>query len=126
MVMETNLADYLTIDDNALSKINATTDVFVGKWHPLEDMDAFPSVSDVINESSEQTGVSVDSDNKQAFDEAWRKQMETIFQASGSDAAKQLDEYLSTGRSNGYKLGLQVMVLCPGKYFKVHGKFGVL
>jgi hypothetical protein len=33
---------------------------------------------------------------------------------------KELDEYLETGLSNGRKLRLQVMVLPPGMYFKIH------
>jgi hypothetical protein len=139
--METNLADYLTIDPNALSIIHATTDIYMGPFHKIHpkkasllDVDdaatatdssdsfllSFPSVSDVLNESRQQTGVSVANDQRQAFDAAWREQLHQLFQASGPEVHHELLDYQRTGLSNGYALGLQVMVLSPGQCFKIH------
>jgi hypothetical protein len=131
--METNLADHLTIDPNALSIINATSDIYTGPFHKIERLQeddssssggAFPyyytSPSDVINESRQHTGVSVAHDQKTAFDTAWREQMRRLFQAAGPEAHQELLDYECTGTSNGYSLGLQVMVLSPGKCFKIH------
>lgn len=118
--METTLADYLTIDPDAQSMINSKTELYIGPSHEVESIDSFPSVSDVINESSGHTGVSVPPEKKAAFDKAWREQMRRCFDAEGPEIAKQLDEYESTGMSNGRKLRLTVMVLSPGKYFKIH------
>jgi hypothetical protein len=148
--METNLADYLTIDPNALPIVNATTDIYTGPFHKIEkrskspqtktaaseDNDghhgdekssslldlSFPSVGDVINESRAYTGVSVADDQRTALDAAWRAQMRNCFQASPGDAEtlQELLDFEMTGKSNGYEFGLQVMILPPGKCFKIH------
>jgi hypothetical protein len=125
--METNLADHLTIDPNALSIINATSDIYTGPFHKIEKKHdsssslSFPSVSDVINESRQYTGVSVtDDDQRQALDAAWRAQMRHLFRSAGKETFQEWLNFEETGKSNGYTLGLQVMVLSPGKCFKIH------
>ena len=93
--------------------------LFLGPVHEIDDPKAFPSVSSVINESSDYTGVRISPGCETAFDAAWLDTMKLSFEKSVV-FKKELDEYLETGLSNGRKLRLQVMVLPPGMYFKIH------
>lgn len=106
-------------------------DLYVGPVHSVGEKDQpggtntssgsdhfFPSPSAVLNESRYQTGVYVADEETQAFDDEWRASLTRCFeQAKRRD---QLDEFLTSGRSNGRRLRLQVMVLPPGMYFKIH------
>jgi hypothetical protein len=118
--MDTPLSQYLTLDPDAFIRMNRRTGLYAGPRRVIEDIKNFPSVSTVVNESTKETGVSVAQEHQQAFDEAWRHQLQQAFTSSGTETAQELKEFETTGKSNGYKLGLQVMVLAPGKYFKVH------
>jgi hypothetical protein len=118
--MDTSLSQYLTIDPDASTRMNRRKGLYTGPRHVIDDIQNFPSASTVVNESTQETGVSVAQEHQQAFDEAWRHQLQHAFASSGTETAQELKEFETTGKSNGYKLGLQIMVLAPGKYFNVH------
>jgi hypothetical protein len=118
--METPLADFLTISANAASVAASRESSHLGNFHIIEDVNAFPSPSDVVNASAKETGVSVAPDRKEAFDQAWREQLRRTFSDAGPGTAKELEEFETSGTSNGYQLGLQVMSLPPGQCFRVH------
>lgn len=95
-------------------------EIFVGPVHEVDDPKSFPSVSFVINESVDSTGILVTPRLEKAFDDAWFQAMKASFSQKSNDAKQQLDDYLETGLSNGRKLRLQIMLLPPGRYFKIH------
>jgi quercetin dioxygenase-like cupin family protein len=127
--MDTALSQYLTVDPDASTRLNQRKGLYAGPRHVIDDIQNFPSVSTVVNESTEETGVSVAQEHQQAFDEAWQYQLQQAFASAPAFALASSDttetdqefqEFETTGKSNGYKLGLQIMVLAPGKYFKIH------
>lgn len=119
--MDASLSQYLTLDPDAITRMNRRTGLYTGPRHVIDNIQNFPSISTVVNESTQETGVSVAQEHQQAFDEAWRHELQKAFTVSGiAETAKELKDFEITGKSNGYQLGLQVMVLGPGKYFKVH------
>jgi hypothetical protein len=101
------------------AKINRD-EIFVGPVHEVDNPQSFPSVSSVINECASSTGILVTPGLEKAFDDAWFQALKDAFAAKSDDAKQQLDEYLETGLSNGRKLRLQIMLLPPGRYFKIH------
>mmetsp|Transcript_38153 Transcript_38153/g.92795 ORF Transcript_38153/g.92795 Transcript_38153/m.92795 type:complete len:249 (-) Transcript_38153:69-815(-) len=92
--------------------------LYIGAVHRILDVSKFPSPSTVINESMYKTGVYIPDDMCQRFDDEWKSSMTRCFEASNNTT--QLDEFLTTGKSKGRILQLQVMVLPPGTYFKIH------
>ena len=115
--METDLLPYLSYGDND----NVRDTVYVGPAHWIDDVTSFPSVSAVLEESRRETGISVLPEYQAAFDETWFRSLKRCFeQHSDANVTQELTEYLTTGRSNGRKLKLQIMILPPGLYFKVH------
>jgi hypothetical protein len=97
------------------------TTVYMGPAHVIEDPNHFPSVSAVINESKFQTGIYVPDSFCQDLEERWHNAMRKAFDVKEDSAFRpQLDEFLRTGKSNGRPLQLQVMVLPPATYFKIH------
>jgi hypothetical protein len=97
---------------------STSDEIYLGPAHPVQDIHHFPSVSAVINESCMSTGIEIIPGLETKFDEAWFHRLTLMFQDKGMQ--HQLDEFLTTGKSNGRSLKLQVMVLPPGKYFKIH------
>jgi hypothetical protein len=59
-------------------------------------------------------------EHQQVFDEAWRHEFQRAFASSGAEAAEESKGFEIAGKSNGCKVGLQVMVLAPEKHLKVH------
>ena len=113
--MSRSLKEYWSTVD----QIHDSNVLFLGPVHEIDDPKVLPSTSLVINECSDYTGVRVSPGCEPAFDAAWLDTMKMSFEKSVV-FRKELDEYLQTGLSNGRKLRLQVMVLPPGMYFKVH------
>jgi hypothetical protein len=97
---------------------NSSSQIYLGPAHEIHDMEHFPSVSAIINESHMWTGIEIVPGLETKFDEAWFHRMTLMFQIKG--VQNQLDELLTTGKSNGRSLKLQVMVLPPRRYFKIH------
>jgi hypothetical protein len=95
-----------------------SNDIYLGPAHHIQDTQNFPSVSTIINESSARTGIEIIPGFEAKFDEMWFQRMTLMFQAKGMQ--HQLNEFLTTGKSNGRLLKLQIMVLPPGRYFKIH------
>eukprot|EP00457_Paulinella_chromatophora_P015700 gb/GEZN01016362.1/.p1 GENE.gb/GEZN01016362.1/~~gb/GEZN01016362.1/.p1 ORF type:complete len:261 (-),score=20.21 gb/GEZN01016362.1/:34-816(-) len=77
-----------------------------------------PSPSQVVNNVSALTGVSIPPECCSAFDSDYFAEMTAHFAALNKSA--ELEEYLSTGRSNGRPLLMQLMVLPPNTWFKMH------
>ena len=106
-------------DDPALEKeLVKDGGLYVGPAHRVLDVSKLPSPSTVINESMYKTGVHIPDGMCQRFDDEWKSSMTKCFQASNNTA--ELDEFWTTGKSKGRILQLQVMVLPPGTYFKIH------
>jgi hypothetical protein len=85
----------------------------------VEDPQSFPSVSHIVNESKHKTGIQVLPEHQDDFDQEWRRAMQQVFDQHPT-ASSELNDYLSTGFSNGRKLKLQIMFLPPGMHFKIH------
>ena len=114
--METNLVKYLSFANN-----NVRDSIYLGPAHWIDDTASFPSVSAILDESRNETGVAVLPEHQTAFDDEWYRALKRCFkQHSDSNVNRELSEYLETGLSNGRKLKLQIMILPPGLYFKVH------
>lgn len=120
--MDTRALDYIDcVDPNDPSLKNQLVeqgDLYIGPGHLIKDTSKFPSPSSIVNESMYKTGIYVPSERCQEFDDEWRRSMTKCFEASGKKS--QLDDFIKTGRSSGRMLKLQVMVLPPGTYFKIH------
>jgi hypothetical protein len=93
--------------------------LYMGPSHVVDDPANFPSVSAVVNESKHKTGIYVSDEHASAFDKEWRESLERSFSVN-PELKEELDTFMKTGFSNGRKLRLQIMVLPPGMYFKIH------
>lgn len=116
--MDTKALDYLATADS-LALDGGGTELYIGPSHVIDDTTKFPSPSAVINESKLKTGVCVPDKHAAAFDKEWRDSIEKCFSVK-LEFKKELDAFLKTGLSNGRKLRLQVMMLPPGLYFRIH------
>jgi hypothetical protein len=95
--------------------------VYMGPPHVINDPNFFPSVSAIINESKFQTGIYIPDQYCQDVDERWHLALRATFLIKDhATYQSQLDEFLLTGQSNGRFLQLQVMILPPSTYFKIH------
>lgn len=115
--MDTDLGKYLSVvpPKDAALKYN-------GPDHWVENPSAqFPSMSAIVNESQHTTGVSIPEQHQEAFDLGWRQALEQVFSQHAEATVKtELDDYFETGTSNGRRLKLQIMMLPPGNYFRIH------
>ncbi|KAG7344607.1 hypothetical protein IV203_022615 [Nitzschia inconspicua] len=93
--------------------------LYKGPAHIVEDPNNFPSISEIVNESKHHTNIYIPDKYCQEFDRRWHSSVQTLF---GRDPNHLADwtEFLETGQSNGHQLQLQVMVLPPGMFFKIH------
>lgn len=115
--METNLLPYLTFADTE----NVRNTIYLGPAHWIENTASFPSVSAILDESRHETGISVLPEHQTALDDAWFQSLHQCFaKHADPNVTQELTDYLATGHSNGRKLKLQIMILPPGLYFKVH------
>lgn len=112
--------DSLWTVDHAIvqNQINQGDAIYLGPPHPVEDSKKLPSVAEVVNESAEKTGCIIPDEQKSAFDATWKSRLIETFERGGFKT--ELDEFLNTSKSNGRKLQLQILVLPPDKYFKIH------
>jgi hypothetical protein len=97
--------------------------VFMGPAHVIHDPSHFPSISTVINESKFQTGIYIPDQYCQDVEECWHEAIRNAFLQSNKHSKNyhsQLEEFLQTGTSNGRLLQLQIMVLPPSTFFKIH------
>ena len=115
--METSLLDHLDISSEATDLLENSDEIKLGNCHKVSENN-FPSLSDIVNEMSAETGISVKKNKEHEFDSEWHKSLENIFRRSGFE--EELEEYKSLGSSNGYPLRLQLMILPPKKCFKIH------
>lgn len=116
--METKALQYVaTVDPREMD--GGDDSLYMGPRHVVHDTNNFPSASAVVNESKLKTGIYVPDEHASAFDREWRESLERSFSVN-SKFKGELDAFLQTGLSNGRELRLQVMVLPPGMYFKIH------
>lgn len=108
-------------DNDTSSFRTATPKLYKGPAYIVDDpQNNFPSISRVINESQEHTRTYVPDQYCDDFDRKWHAALQTLFAKHKDCMIDELQEFFDTGRSNGRKLQLQVMVLPPGMYFKIH------
>lgn len=115
--METNVLKYLT----CVEQKETRDTIYLGPPHWIDDTTSLPSVSAILEESRHETGVSVLPEHQSEFNDEWFRSLRRCFERhSDAKVNHELTEYLETGRSNGRRLKLQIMILPPGMYFKVH------
>ena len=109
------------IEAGSEERLRKRNSFYMGPQFVVEDtVNELPSVSDAINHSSKETGISIPSNISESYDNKFYLLMKESFKAKGAAVATNLDEFLSTGLSNGRKLHLQVMAIPPSKCFKIH------
>jgi hypothetical protein len=120
--MDTKALEYIRSiipqDPELKKKLVKDGQLYTGPAHRIVDTQSIPSPSKVINESMYKTGVYIPPDLCQQFDNEWMSSMTKCFEIANKTS--QLQEFLTTGKSAGRSLQLQVMVLPPGTYFKIH------
>ncbi|KAG7370492.1 hypothetical protein IV203_019062 [Nitzschia inconspicua] len=104
-----------SIDSSSRNK----SKLYKGPAHIIEDPSHFPSISDIVNESKHHTGIYIPDQYCQDFDRRWHSSAQALFGKDPNHLAE-WTEFLETGQSNGRRLQLQVMVLPPGMFFKIH------
>ncbi len=80
----------------------------------LESLD----VAALVNSAAKDTNYRIADADCQRFNHRWHTALKVHF--SKVDASDELEEWISTGLSNGRALKLQVMALSPFTWFKVH------
>mmetsp|Transcript_59711 Transcript_59711/g.134602 ORF Transcript_59711/g.134602 Transcript_59711/m.134602 type:complete len:338 (+) Transcript_59711:102-1115(+) len=72
-----------------------------------------------INKWSRKSGVSMEADEAEVFNTTWRRMLVTSFEAM-DHGMEELNEWMATGRTNGFCLRYQLMCLPPNTWFRVH------
>lgn len=111
--MDTTLLQFININP----EINKN-ELYLGPDHWIENTSKFPSVSAIINESQSKIGLSIAPQYMEKFDKEWKENLHKIFRESQYE--EELENYFTTGLSNGRPLKLQVMILPPGMYCRIH------
>ena len=78
----------------------------------------FPSIADIINESSTHTGMYIPENKAIEFDICWNRELKQGFKSAG--ASDELEAYLTSGFSNERLLRIQVMAIPADTWFRVH------
>ena len=78
----------------------------------------FPSIADIINESSVNTGMYIPENKAEEFDIFWNKELKKGFKSVR--ASDELEAYLTSGFSNERLLKIQVMAIPADTWFRVH------
>mmetsp|Transcript_8649 Transcript_8649/g.12759 ORF Transcript_8649/g.12759 Transcript_8649/m.12759 type:complete len:225 (+) Transcript_8649:93-767(+) len=107
-------------EERSEERLRKRCSFYMGPQFVVEDVNCLPSVSDAINHSSKETGISIPAYLSNTFDRDFYSLLKESFGDKGSVAAANLDDFLSTGLSNGRKLHLQVMAIPKSKCFKIH------
>ena len=79
---------------------------------------SFPSVSEIINKSKNDTGVSIKEEECAQFDKNWEEKLHEGFKNKGNYA--ELEDYLASGKSNGRELHMVVIGLPKNKFVRIH------
>ncbi|GFH43880.1 hypothetical protein CTEN210_00353 [Chaetoceros tenuissimus] len=91
----------------------------LGSKFPIKDAKSLPSPSDVINASQNETGLFVSESNQNQFDILYAKALHQAFDKS-TRTKEELQEFLETNESNGRPLFMQMMMLKPSQWFRIH------
>jgi len=132
--MEINLREYFSEVENHDTIQETLGSIYLGPRHLITDPRKLPSASEIINESTNKTGIEIPDSKMKQFDSAWIDGMKQLFHEkylefqnqqekdknTTSNTITELDNFLETGLSNGRPLLLQIMVCPPDKWFKLH------
>lgn len=71
-----------------------------------------------IHQFADETKIAISGEEAPAFNATWRRMLNGLFSIAHDEG--ELQEWLDTGRSNGWQLRLQLMCLPPHTWFRVH------